>query len=107
MKRNRKSRLEAIAKILRKSPSIQRMSRHCPIDVFPDENGFIFRIELRDQNGRLVDVFDIPANAEALVDHETTLHFVIVAFEVGLENEVWKAAGERLRKMKEGIEEMK
>ncbi len=101
VKIDRKLRLEKIAKLLMNSPFIQRLSRRYPVEIFPDkEDGFVLRVELCDRGGKLVDVFDIPANLELLVDYDVVLHFIILAFEVGLEYDVWKAAGERIRKMK-------
>jgi len=47
-----------------------------------------------------VDVFDIPANPEGVVHAETVLHYVIVAFEIGLVNEEWNASCKRIREMK-------
>lgn len=100
MKEDSSAKLQKTAKELLECPIIQELSYHYSIEIFPDRDELILRIQLRDFDGKLTDAFGIPANSEGFVNPEAVLEFIVVAFEMGLEYEIWQAAWKRLRKNK-------
>lgn len=78
---------------------IQRLRRHYPIEIFPSGDGLIVRIQLKDRLGKLVDVFDIPTNHDGFVHIETVIEFVVLAWEVALDDSLWRAGTKRIQKM--------
>lgn len=83
---------------LMKSPCIKELRYRYPIDIFPFGEELVLRIQLRDAHGKLIDVFDIPANSKGLVNPEVVIDSVAVAFEIGLEHELWQSGFRRIRK---------
>jgi len=100
MNKCERAELEQTAKDLMNSQFVRRLSRLYPIKIFPERDTLIICIELRDTHGKLVDVLDIPTDSKGFVHPEVALHFIVIAFEMGLEDNTWKEAAKRLRQMK-------
>jgi len=98
MKENNWAELVRKVYELIKSPCIKELGDRYAIDIFPFGEELVLRIQLRDAHGKLVDVFDIPANSEGFVNPKVVLDFIVLAFEIGLEHETWQAGFRRIRK---------
>jgi len=93
-----KSHSKNIVEELNDSRIIQKLRRHYPIAIFLAGDCWNLRIQLKDLNGKLVELFDIPMNSDGFVHVETAIHFIVLAWEVALYDRDLRHTARRMRK---------
>lgn len=84
------AKLEKTARELMNSDLVQHPDRHYLVKIFPEKDELVILIHLLEWTGKLVDVLEIQANSEGFVQAEAVIDSIVTAFEVGLEQQMWK-----------------
>jgi len=80
------------------SQFIQRLKRRYPISIFLARDCWNVRIQLKDSDEKLVELFDIPMNSDGLVHVEIVIYFLVMAWEVALYDRALRNGARRVRK---------
>jgi len=94
------SKLESMVKELTNTWSFQQLKRDNTVSLHLDNDGIIIHIKLHDEEGKLVDVFDIKTNSEGFVHPGEVIYYIVLAWQLGLSNSEWNESLKRVRKMK-------
>ncbi len=97
MNEEKEKKLEKLASDLIKSPIVKYCDPYYTIELLPWDEELLIWIDLRERNGKIVDVVELTVNPDGCAKIHQVLDAVVNAFEAGLLAPNWRIASEILR----------